>query len=181
MHCSARAAPGPAPLCGAAGTSCPSSLSGRPSCARGCPCGARPATFSKGRASSRRCSAASRTSRAPFLICGGGPAAATASRRWRGPSTPSTQDRRQDAASHVIQRVRQPDVVVQLHIYLCGLIPFTRRVDPRDHEDAIAATPAGSSSISTLSQHQIAELRKVDVTTSIFIRPPEEVVHTIII
>ena len=34
-------------------------------------------------------------------------------------STPSTQDRRKDADKHVIQRVRQADVVVELHIYLC--------------------------------------------------------------
>ena len=39
-----------------------------------------------------------------------------ASRRWRGPSTPSTQDRRQDAASYVVERVRQADVVVELDI-----------------------------------------------------------------
>ena len=28
---------------------------------------------------------------------------------------------------------------------------------------------------------QVAELRKVDVTTSIFIRPPEEVVHAVVV
>ena len=58
---------------------------------------------------------------------------------------PSTRDRRKDADKHVIQRVRQADVVVQLDI------------------------------------DQVAELRKVDVAAPVLVRPPEEVVHAIII
>ena len=34
-------------------------------------------------------------------------------------ATPSTRPTKKDAASHVVQRVRQADVVVELHIYLC--------------------------------------------------------------
>ena len=77
----ARAVPSLSPVYDAAGTSCPSGPSGRPSCAPLYPCGARPATSSKGRASSRRCSGVSRTSRAPSSICGGGPVLLKASRR----------------------------------------------------------------------------------------------------
>ena len=57
----------------------------------------------------------------------------------------AAQDRRKDAASDVVERVRQPDVVVQLDV------------------------------------HQIAELRKVDVATSIFICPSEQVVDAVVV